>query len=52
MLLSLLNNLDVVIPEQEVIPTIVIEQKVKRQRVRRKKENNEKTIDWKWGDEL
>ena len=49
--LSLLNNLDIVIPEQEVIPTIVIERRVKRQRVRRKKENNENTIDWKWGDE-
>ena len=48
--LSLLNNLDIVIPEQEVIPTIVIERRVKRQRVRRKKENNANTIDWKWGD--
>ena len=50
--LSLLANFDVLVPEQEIVPTIVIERRVKRQRVRHKKANEDKIeIEWKWGDE-
>lgn len=49
--LSLLNNLDIILPEQEVIPTMVIERRVKRKRVRRKNEKSEDITEWKWGDE-
>ena len=50
--LSLLANFDVLVPEQEIVPTIVIERRVKRQRVRHKKTNEDKIeIEWKWGDE-
>ena len=49
--LSLLSNLDILIPEQEIIPTIVIEQRVRRQRVRKGRQNEAHTVDWKWGDE-
>ena len=51
--LSLLANFDVLVPEQEIVPTIVIERRVKRQRVRHKKANEDKIeIEWKWGDEM
>jgi transcriptional regulator with XRE-family HTH domain len=50
--LSLLANFDVLVPEQEIVPTIVIERRVKRQRVRHKKANEDKIeIEWKRGDE-
>lgn len=39
--LSLLANFDVLVPEQEIVPTIVIERRVKRQRVRHKKANED-----------
>lgn len=50
--LSLLENFDVLVPEQEIVPTIVIERRMKRKRVRNKKQCGDKTeIEWKWGDE-
>ena len=50
--LSLLANFDVLVPEQEIVPTIVIERRMKRKRVRNTKQSGDKTeIEWKWGDE-
>lgn len=50
--LSLLANLDLLVPEQEIVPTIVIERRMKRQRVRHKKQSSDETkVEWKWGDE-
>ena len=50
--LSLLENFDVLVPEQEIVPTIVIERRIKRQRVRHKKQSGDKSeTEWRWGDE-
>ena len=49
--LSLLANINMLVPEQEILPTIMIERRVKRKRVRKSHNSNETKIEWKWGDE-
>lgn len=47
--LSLLENIDYLIPEQEIFPSMIVNHVRKKKRVY-KKEKNEET-EWKWGDE-
>ncbi len=47
--LSLLQNVNILIPEQEIVPTILIEHRIRRKRVRTKPIDN--ANEWKWGDE-
>ncbi len=48
--LSILENLEVVIPEQRMSPTMNLDQKKKRQRVSVKKQTKEET-EWRWGED-
>ena len=49
--LSLLSNLNIVIPEQEIVPSVVIERTIRRKRVTAKRKNKDAETEWKWGDE-
>lgn len=48
--LDLIQNLNLLIPDQEFIPTELIKSKNQRKRVSRKKKETEARR-WKWGDE-
>lgn len=51
-ILGLLSNFDILVPEQGVRPSQIVELGKKRERAtsKRKADNNNKA-DWKWGDE-
>lgn len=47
--LSLVENIDYLIPEQEIFPSMIVNNVKKKKRVYNK--GNKKEIEWKWGDE-
>lgn len=49
--LSLLENLEILIPEQEILPTSIVDKAKRKQRVGRNGDTGIEKRDWKWGDE-
>lgn len=49
--LNLLKNMEILVPEQEVMPTVLHDYGKKRMRATSKKANNHDKNEWKWGDE-
>lgn len=49
--LNIIQNLEVVIPEQKVMPTDIHDNGKKRSRATSAKKQKESNNEWKWGDE-
>lgn len=49
--LSLLSNLEILIPEQEVVPSVMLDLGGRKKRVSLKRVKNVEETEWKWGDE-
>lgn len=47
--IGLLQNFELLVPEQELMPDDILKNKKKRKRVFKKADDNQN--DWKWGDE-
>lgn len=50
--LGLLANADVLVPEQEIPPTVQLDRGKKRKRAGSRKTVNENEDEWRWGDEV
>ena len=49
--LSLLENFEILIPEQEILPTSIVDKTKRKKRAGKNGDQNEEKRDWKWGDE-